>query len=502
MSRVLIVVIGLLFANYTLAQDTDGDGINDSVDNCPLFPNASQVDTDGDGVGNACDRDDDNDGMLDEEECSGVVCLQPIVNESFESPTLPSGSFSLFNENAVPGWLTTATDNRIELWSNGFLGVPSFDGNQFAELNATQNSALYQNLCLTPGSVMQWSLRHRGRAGTDVMQVRIGADLATAPVQGTMSDGTSAWGFYSGLYTVPTGQTNTVFIFEAVSSAGGNISVGNLIDDIEISVVSTPPCADSDNDGVPNDLDVDADNDGIYDLVEAGNGNLDADNDGVIDASNGSVGSNGIFDLVETAPDSGVIDAQYAVPDTDGDGDPDSEDFDSDGDGCPDVLEAGFTQSATRPGELQGTGYNSTNGTVSGGTNGYTTPADVNSNTTYDFQEAIVPSIMGQPANTTICTTCSGTFSVTATTADTYQWQVFNGSGWTNLTDSGIYSGTGTNTLTLTRPQLVDHGSQFRVLVSSTANVCVQRISNTAVLSVVVPTIITNRQITFRIDRN
>ena len=45
--------------------DSDGDGVFDGGDNCPLVPNPDQTDTDGDGVGDACDPDDDNDGILD-----------------------------------------------------------------------------------------------------------------------------------------------------------------------------------------------------------------------------------------------------------------------------------------------------------------------------------------------------------------------------------------------------------------------------------------------------
>ena len=34
--------------------DDDGDGVDDGVDNCPLDANASQLDTDLDGAGDAC----------------------------------------------------------------------------------------------------------------------------------------------------------------------------------------------------------------------------------------------------------------------------------------------------------------------------------------------------------------------------------------------------------------------------------------------------------------
>jgi hypothetical protein len=45
--------------------DSDGDGILDSKDNCPSVSNADQKNTDGDSSGDACDSDDDNDGVPD-----------------------------------------------------------------------------------------------------------------------------------------------------------------------------------------------------------------------------------------------------------------------------------------------------------------------------------------------------------------------------------------------------------------------------------------------------
>ena len=36
--------------------DSDGDGVNNAVDNCPDVPNPEQQDADGDGTGDACER--------------------------------------------------------------------------------------------------------------------------------------------------------------------------------------------------------------------------------------------------------------------------------------------------------------------------------------------------------------------------------------------------------------------------------------------------------------
>ncbi|MEM9055824.1 MAG: ThuA domain-containing protein [Pseudomonadota bacterium] len=44
-------------AGVIAAEDTDGDGVFDGVDNCAAVANADQLDTDGDNIGNACDAD-------------------------------------------------------------------------------------------------------------------------------------------------------------------------------------------------------------------------------------------------------------------------------------------------------------------------------------------------------------------------------------------------------------------------------------------------------------
>ena len=42
-------------------SDSDNDGVEDSIDNCPTIANADQEDNDGDGIGNACDSSPDGD---------------------------------------------------------------------------------------------------------------------------------------------------------------------------------------------------------------------------------------------------------------------------------------------------------------------------------------------------------------------------------------------------------------------------------------------------------
>lgn len=111
---------------------------------------------------------------------------------------------------------------------------------------------------------------------------------------------------------------------------------------------------DADRDGAPNHLDLDSDNDGIPDIIEAGgvdtNGNgqsdnsTDTDGDGLVDLydndnTDGPTGSS------PCSPQPGCLDINsftiQPVYDSDNDTIPDFLDRDSDNDGIPDVVEAG-----------------------------------------------------------------------------------------------------------------------------------------------------------------
>ncbi|OYN96869.1 hypothetical protein CGZ96_11275 [Enemella evansiae] len=160
--------------------------------------------------------------------CLNTVAL---ANGGFEQPVFGSGVQQL-PQTQVPGWSTTASDGLIELWKSGFNGVPASSGTQFAELNATQVSTLYQDVPTNPGQTLYWSLDHRGRQGFDTMALDLGAPGGPVNYTQQMRDGNTAWGKYSGTYTVPAGQTTTRFAFRSVSAAGGNQSLGNFLDNI------------------------------------------------------------------------------------------------------------------------------------------------------------------------------------------------------------------------------------------------------------------------------
>ena len=98
------------------------------------------------------------------------------------------------------GWCTTATDYNIEvgnlLKGNPYNILATFvttilnpawvrEGNQFAELNAEQESSLYQIVRTDSGKMYKWSLSHRGRDGLDTMALIIGPNQDYAPKKAT-----------------------------------------------------------------------------------------------------------------------------------------------------------------------------------------------------------------------------------------------------------------------------------------------------------------------------
>lgn len=312
------------------------------------------VDSDNDGIPDWQDLDDDNDGILDTVEC-GFICPTTFNNGGFESPVV--SSFAYINQtDPTVSWKTTSSDGLIEIWKTGFNGVPSAEGSQFAEINATQVATLYQTFCVNGlGGTVNWSIKHRGRGGVDVAAVKFGTSLAgaqAASASATMSDGNTAWGSYSGTYTIPVGTTTLVVALQAVSTSDNNNSAGNFIDDVQLNVSQV--CLDTDGDGIPNYLDLDSDGDGCTDAIEGGanftsanlvtaTGNISTQtpNQNLGNTVGNTATTMGVPAIASTGQSVGQSQQAFRndCVDSDGDGIPDWQDLDDDNDGILDTVE-------------------------------------------------------------------------------------------------------------------------------------------------------------------
>lgn len=110
-----------------------------------------------------------------------------LLNGSFEEGQTFAGNYSQPDQSAVPSWNTTAFEGKIELFRkntgtyiNGVTLKPK-DGTYAAELNADEESTLYQNVKTSPSSVYKWGLDHGGRNGTDIMALVIGPKQGVDP---------------------------------------------------------------------------------------------------------------------------------------------------------------------------------------------------------------------------------------------------------------------------------------------------------------------------------
>ncbi|WP_340076728.1 gliding motility-associated C-terminal domain-containing protein [Leptobacterium sp. I13] len=102
---------------------------------------------------------------------------------------------------------------------------------------------------------------------------------------------------------------------EAQNTAGyeapaGTVSSGG----VDMNYIGGISPQNTDGTDMPDFVDLDSDNDGVFDIVESGNGSLDTNNDGITD---GTVGINGLDDLLDTTDDYLDVNGSYDTTQTD-----------------------------------------------------------------------------------------------------------------------------------------------------------------------------------------
>ena len=295
--------------------DTDGDGVDDDVDNCPTVPNPDQTDTDLDGLGNACDPDDDDDGVNDaSDNCPftanpsqadgdldglGDACDSDADGDAVCTGSVLEPGCTATNDNCPLDPNPFQTDSDLD--GLGDVCDPDDDNDGICDIGSADPSCL-------AGPDNCPVLVNPGQADLDNDGI---GDLCDADIDG---DG----------------------VCEGPDPVGGVCASA----DDNCPVTPNADQEDTDWDGDGDQCDLDDDDDGVLDGVDncpliANFDQEDSDGDGQGDACDGDLDGDGVANAVDNCP----VTPNASQADFDGDGVGDACDFDNDADGVDDTTD-------------------------------------------------------------------------------------------------------------------------------------------------------------------
>lgn len=228
--------------------DSDGDGIDDALDNCPGEPNPNQTDTDGDLLGNACDVEviwvhsiAAEDGMVIESSQStnvggtidatdsgnrairmgddasnrqikGVLSFQPFSSAVPDIILYSAGFAMAGNTGYMVGDPTALGAMTADMHIGGFSGSPSLQASDFEAATAHGNvctlTTSYTAACgLSPSSVS--AIETAIKAGTAKIQFRI-----KHTIDDDNDSSEDVTGFFSGETTDPDKSPSMTFVYK------------------------------------------------------------------------------------------------------------------------------------------------------------------------------------------------------------------------------------------------------------------------------------------------
>lgn len=332
-----LLFIGIINAQYAPTDDFDGDGIINSLD-----------------------IDDDNDGVLDSQEGTVVSCsttyysayggnVATIIGASgidIGNPTTQydwSGGFANGGTGLAGTYdlVTTTGFNENSTWStineNAGNGVRY---NLSGSFSAVNKFLLWNDHNFSSGQndgIHTFSIKIYDGSG-NLLGTEGVFTAANSNAMQTFNFSTTYYNVSAFEIIIGTAYTRAPIQFSEVAITGS----GLVCDSLFIS-------RDTDNDGIPDNFDLDSDGDGCSDALEAGATTNTTSN---YQFPTTNVGINGLYNNLETTADSGVINYtstydEYALfkflnacADTDGDGINDLADIDDDNDGIVDAVES------------------------------------------------------------------------------------------------------------------------------------------------------------------
>ncbi len=342
------------------------NAVTDDTDTSACDP---AVDSDMDGIPDTVDLDDDNDGIPDLEEGQSCVTTTNLNSPGFPINTdFATGPTSPVSLNGLDGGIFnfTASVSGSAVWANGvqIQDNPAIGNYLYGQPENTDNSSSANVATYTinfPNPIQDFSFVTGGLNNNDqvtVLAFNGGTPVAIdasnfsgldngVVVSGNVVQGTRFDNSFDPLINVfSTYIPGTIDQLVLITGKADDLDTQVTIGFYSFGYCIADPSADFDGDGIPNALDLDSDNDGIPDIIEAGG--TDNNNDGEVDyptpgdpMSMTDANMDGLDDGVEANP--------LPITNTDALGGPNYLDIDADDDGIPDNIEAQTTAGYVPP---------------------------------------------------------------------------------------------------------------------------------------------------------
>jgi hypothetical protein len=261
--------------DYRDNDDADNDGIPDTIDadddNDAIPDNLegnALVDTDGDGISDSLDLDTDNDGIPDIIESGANHTVLDTNSDGWIDGAIPTGF------NGLADSVETLPDSGLIAYNGGLVLDTDADGIADFRDRDSDNDGVFDVI-------------EAGGSDPD-MDGMIGSGTPVVNTQGVA-------GLQSPVDSDTDGVPNHLDLDSDNDGIPDTIEAG--VSDPDLDGIAGSGAAvigangttsgsgaiprDSDSDGIPDMLDLDSDNDGTFDLVEAGG--MDVDNNGLVD---------------------------------------------------------------------------------------------------------------------------------------------------------------------------------------------------------------------------
>ncbi len=469
-------------STYNTGTDANANGLLDVFENGTMgtinYSPANHLTTDNlisacddfdnDGVGDALDLDSDNDGILDidEQNCEVITTIQA-EDLDWHGNAAPNVIASSGTTLTVSGsrWGTAYSDQTFSLpikiegtltaAGHGMIGVLPLSESE-ATSNTWSDGGYKFELNASNGMYIRHGSTNGGWKTPSLLGKKFTLDISKTGLMTYSNDGTIV---YSG--TIPVEKYK-------IAISRGAFTVSDFI----ISTFHTicDPI-DTDGDLTPDHLDLDSDDDGCSDSVEAGNTSIANNNISTINSGT-DANNNGLLDIFEDGTTGNINythtnhltidDQQSACTDTDGDGISDLMDLDSDNDGILDKDEQECNAFSLSPTNLTWHGPAASN--ISHPTSTSITVTGSAWSTAYSDQTFSLPVIM-EGTMTSATRGMIGFIPVSNTEVTTNTWND-GGYKFQFNNSNGMYVRHNTNNSGWVGPSLI--GNKFRLEIDET----------------------------------